>query len=124
MLRLYADENFELPVIEILRRKGYDILTAKDAGNAGLGIPDEAVLAFAIQENRAVITLNRGDFIKLHKYDSTHCGIVVCTSTKRRDDRENFANRIDLALGNRESLQGELIRINLPSQQLVLGQSN
>ena len=28
MLELYADENFELPVIKKLRAKGYDILTA------------------------------------------------------------------------------------------------
>jgi hypothetical protein len=34
MIRLYADENFELPVIRKLREKGYDILTALEAGNA------------------------------------------------------------------------------------------
>ncbi len=58
MVRLYADENFELPVIKKLREKGYDILTALEAGNANQGIPDEDVLAFATQEHRAVITLN------------------------------------------------------------------
>jgi uncharacterized protein YukJ len=34
MIRLYADENFELPVVEKLREKGYDILTAKEANRA------------------------------------------------------------------------------------------
>jgi Domain of unknown function (DUF5615) len=58
MVRLYADENFELPVIKKLREQGYDILTALEAGNANQGIPDEDVLTFAIQENRAVIILN------------------------------------------------------------------
>jgi hypothetical protein len=32
MVRLYADENFELPVIKKLREKEYDILTALEAG--------------------------------------------------------------------------------------------
>ena len=74
MVRLYADENFELPVIKKLREKGYDILTALEAGNANQGIPDKDVLAFAIQENRAVITLNYNDFKNLHKRDNNHHG--------------------------------------------------
>jgi predicted nuclease of predicted toxin-antitoxin system len=116
MFRLYADENFEFPVIEKLREKGYDILTAREAENADRGIPDEEVLAFAIQEHRAVITLNYDDFRNLHKRDSNHCGIVICTSTKKRDDRDKFAERIDLALRDKESLKNELIRVNLPSK--------
>ncbi len=114
MVRLYADENFELPVIIRLRVKGYDILTAMEAGNANQGIPDEDVLEFAIRENRAVITLNYNDFKNLHKYYPDHSGIVICTSTRRKDDRDSFADRIDLALRDQESLEGKLIRVNLP----------
>jgi Domain of unknown function (DUF5615) len=40
MIRLYADEQFSLPVVERLRSKGYDILTVKEAGNANQRIPD------------------------------------------------------------------------------------
>ena len=117
MVRLYADENFELPVIKKLREKGYDILTALEAGNANQGIPDEDVLAFAIQENRAVITLNYNDFKNLHKRDNNHRGIVICISTRRQEDRDNFADRIDIALSDQESLEGELIRVNRASKQ-------
>jgi predicted nuclease of predicted toxin-antitoxin system len=117
MIRLYADENFELPVVEKLREKGYDILTAQAAGQANQGIADEDVLAFAVAERRAVITLNYDDFKNLHKRDSTHSGIVICTSTRRREDRDSFAERIDLALRGKESLAGELIRVNLPSKR-------
>ncbi|PSB56735.1 DUF5615 family PIN-like protein [Chamaesiphon polymorphus] len=116
MVRLYADENFELPVVEKLREKGYDILTVQEAGNANQGIPDEEVLEFAIAENRAVITLNYNDFKNLHRRDCNHRGIVICTSTRRKDDRDNFAERIDLALRDKDSLAGELIRVNLPSK--------
>ncbi len=116
MVRLYADENFELPVIIRLREKGYDILTALEAGNANQVIPDEDVLKFAIEQHRAVITLNYNDFKNLHKRYPEHSGIIICTSTRKKDDRDSFADRIDLALRNTESLAGELIRINLPSK--------
>lgn len=43
--RLYADENFDEPVVEELRRLGYDVLTAQEAGQRKQ--PDPAVLAFA-----------------------------------------------------------------------------
>jgi predicted nuclease of predicted toxin-antitoxin system len=45
-------------------------LTVQEAGNDNLGIPDEDVLAFAIRDNRAVVTLNRQDFIRLHRANS------------------------------------------------------
>ncbi len=112
MVRFYADENFEAPVINKLREKGYDILTALEAGNANQGIPDEEVLAFAIQENRTVITLNYNDFKNLHKRDSNHHGIVICISTRRKEDRDDLVERIDLALRDKESLDCELIRVN------------
>jgi predicted nuclease of predicted toxin-antitoxin system len=65
MLQLYSDEQFPLPVVERLRNKGYDVLTVKDAGNANQGIPDDQVLIFATNHDRAVITQNRRDFIWL-----------------------------------------------------------
>jgi predicted lactoylglutathione lyase len=112
MVRLYADENFELPVIKKLREKGYDILTALEAGNANQGIPDEDVLAFAIREHRAVITLNYNNFKNLHKRDNNHHGIVICVSTRRKEDRDDLVDRIDFILKDKESLDNELIRVN------------
>ncbi len=112
MVRLYADENFELPVIKKLREKGYDILTALEAGNANQGIPDEDVLAFAVRENRAVITLNYNDFKNLHKRENNHHGIVICISTRRKEDRDDLVDRIDLILKDKEFLDNELIRVN------------
>lgn len=43
-MKFYANENFPMPVVERLRELGHDVLTARDAGNAGQGIPDEDVL--------------------------------------------------------------------------------
>ena len=45
MAKLYANENFPLPVVEELRRLGHDVLTIQEAGEAGQSVPDEQVLA-------------------------------------------------------------------------------
>ena len=50
-----------------LRALGHDVLTTQEAGNAGQTIPDHDVLDFATRDGRAVLTLNRRDFIRLHK---------------------------------------------------------
>jgi hypothetical protein len=68
----YADEQFPSPVVELLRKLEHDVLTAQEAGNAGQGILDQAVLVFAISQERAVLTINRDDFIRLHRLDPNH----------------------------------------------------
>jgi predicted nuclease of predicted toxin-antitoxin system len=112
MARLYMDEQFPKIVSELLRSMGHDVLTVQEAGNGNLGIPDEEVLSFAIADNRAVVTINRHDFIRLHRADSEHCGIIVCTND---NDRPRMATRIDAAITTQASLKGELIRVVRPS---------
>jgi predicted nuclease of predicted toxin-antitoxin system len=50
--------------------------TCQEAGNANLGIPDNEVLTFAIEQNRVVLTTNRLDFIRLHRHTGAHSGII------------------------------------------------
>jgi predicted nuclease of predicted toxin-antitoxin system len=111
MVRLYADEQFPYPVVERLRARGYDILTVQTAGKDNQRIPDEDVLSFAIERNRAVITINRKDFKKLHDRVQEHRGIIICT---KNDDWESFTDCINLALQAEDSIEGKLIRINRP----------
>ena len=58
MARFYVNENFPLPVVEALQKKGHDVLTSLEAGNANKRIPDEEVLKYAINSNRIMLTLN------------------------------------------------------------------
>ena len=95
MLKLYANENFPLETVQILRNLGYDVVTTHEMGNANLIIPDDAVLAFAISENRAILTINRKDFKRLHRINPTHSGIIICT---KNDDFDNFADCIHKVL--------------------------
>jgi len=57
MAKLYADEQFPLPVVELLRALGDDVMTVQQAGNAGGSDPE--VLAFAVSNERTVLTQNQ-----------------------------------------------------------------
>ena len=109
MARLYSNENFPLPVVERLRELGHDVLTLQEAGKADQALPDHEVLAFATHEGRAVLTLNRLHFIRLHRQQATHAGIIVCTFDP---DFSGQGERIHLAIGDGKSLAGQLVRVN------------
>jgi predicted nuclease of predicted toxin-antitoxin system len=111
MARLYANENFPLPVVEELRKSGHDVLTAYESGRAGLSIPDEEVLAFAVAAGRVLVTLNRKHFIHLHGATPDHAGIIVCTFDP---DFVALARRIHAALGAHPAIPGLLLRVNRP----------
>ena len=111
MARLLADENFPLPVVVELRHLGHDVLTIYEAGLANQQMPDEALLAFAASHNRAVLTLNRKHFVRLHNTGAHHAGIIVCTFDP------NFvrqASRIDDVLRSVADLEGQLLGVNRP----------
>ena len=111
MARLYSNENFPLPVVERLRALGHDVLTIQETGKADQALPDDEVLKFATKEIRAVLTLNRRHFIRLHQENPQHAGIVVCTLDA---DFTGQAERIHRAVGAQSSLAGQLIRVNRP----------
>jgi uncharacterized protein with PIN domain len=113
LARFYTDENFPLAVVELLRDLGHDVLTAREAGNANLQIPDEDVLAFAASNNRTVLTRNRRHFMRLHLQNSDHAGIVVCTEDP---NFERLAMRINDAISTIDILSAKLIRVNRPPQ--------
>lgn len=112
MARLYSNENFPLPVVEQLRALGHDVLTIQETGKADQALPDGAVLKYATNENRTVLTLNRRHFIRLHRESAAHAGIIVCTVDP---DFAGQAERIHQAINAQPSLSGQLLRVNRPS---------
>jgi hypothetical protein len=108
MALLYADENFDYPVVELLRRLGHDVLTAQEDGRRAT--PDPDILDRAHSLGRSVLTYNRRHFERLHKQGADHSGIV---SIKHDSDHPALAARIDAALAGQ--LPGRWrIRINKP----------
>ena len=113
MLKLHANENFPLETVQFLRNLGYDVLTTHEIGKSNLRIPDEDVLTFAISENRAILTINRKDFIRLHRLNPNHAGIIVCT---KNDNFTNFGECIHkLLIPYGENISNLLLRVYKPN---------
>lgn len=114
MALLYADENFDHPVVAQLRSMGHDVLTAQQAGQANQAIPDSLVLAFATAQGRAVLTFNRRHFVRLHQQThpaGSHAGIIVCT---KDSNVAALALRIHQAIAALPSLGNQLVRVRKP----------
>ena len=79
LISLYLDEDVDVTLAAILRSRDYDVLTTLEAHN--LHLKDPAQLAFAVSQERALVTHNREDFEELHKAylkeDHKHFGIVI-----------------------------------------------
>jgi predicted nuclease of predicted toxin-antitoxin system len=108
MADLYANENFPLAAVRFLREMGYDVLTSFEAGTANQQIPDAEVLAFATRSSRAVLTHNRLHFKKLHRSQTDHAGIVICTEDP---DFSALSQRIHRSISQNEPLHGKLARV-------------
>ena len=114
MAALYSNENYPLGIVEELRKLGHDVLTAREAGNAGRGVPDDEVLHFASNAGRAVITHNRLHFFRLH-HDTggRHAGIIACTYDP---DEARQALRVHDAIAEAGGeLAGKVLRIHRPN---------
>ena len=94
--------------IEELRRLGQDVLTAFEDGRANQSISDPKILARATELNRAIVTLNRLDFKRLHAHVPEHAGIIICTEDP---DRMGQARRIVEAITQAGDLRAKLIRV-------------
>jgi hypothetical protein len=113
MARLYADEDFPLPVVEELRRLGHDVRTVQEVGRAGQGIDDAEVLADATADQRAVFTHNHPDFRRVHRQGQPRQGIISCTQDPQ--DHAGLAQRVHAAIGQLSDLANQFIRIIRPN---------
>ena len=111
MARLYANENFPLPAVYELQKLGHDVLTSLEAGKANQSLRDDQVLEFATSERRALFTLNRKHFVRLHQIYPDNLGIIVCSFDS---DFVALANRVNSVIHHNEPLNGKLIRVDRP----------
>ena len=83
-MKLLLDEQLSATISEQLRTRGHDVVSAAEAGLAG--VADEQVLSAAVRDRRAVVTNNIKDFRPMHaaylKMDTKHCGIVFVPTDK------------------------------------------
>lgn len=98
LCELYLDEDVSVLVAALLKARGFDVLTARDAGM--LGRDDSNQLEGATSVERCIVTHNRVHFEQLHRqYVATgqeHHGIVVAA---RRTPQE-IARRLAMLLNS------------------------
>ena len=111
MAKLYSNENFPIPVVRELRNLGHDVVTIQERGRANEATSDPDVLALAVAEGRAILTLNRKDFYKLHEQHPNHAGIIIC---KVDLDVVRQAKLIHEAIQTAGELHGKVIRVVPP----------
>lgn len=108
MKLLLIDEDFPHQVGKILQEYGHDVISLNDLELAGIGLTDEDVLATATNLERAVLTHNRKDFLRLHKKSKEHAGIIVCT---RNPDLSRLGEKIHSSIDELDALHGLCIKI-------------
>jgi hypothetical protein len=78
-IELYNDEDVSVLIADLIRARGFSVLTTLEAGN--LGKSDAEQLEFAANQKRVLLTHNRVDFEELAKQyfeeDKTHYGIII-----------------------------------------------
>ncbi len=78
-IELYFDEDVSVLVAELLRGRGFVVLTTRDAGR--LGSKDAEQLAFATAKNLTLLSHNRADFEALaracEQSGQSHNGIIL-----------------------------------------------
>jgi len=79
-IRFHLDESVRNAVAEGLRKRGIEVTTP---GHAGLlGASDSEHLAFALRENRIIVTRDT-DFLRLDHAGHEHAGVVYCHQQAR-----------------------------------------
>lgn len=85
MIALYFDEDsMRSSLVEALRSRGVDVLTAGEAGM--LGLSDAEHLDYATSQGRVLYSFNRSDFYRLHTQylaeGRSHAGIILAVQQR------------------------------------------
>lgn len=86
-IRLYLDEDVNVLVADLLRARGFDAITVRDAGQ--LRATDAEQLIYAAGQQRTLVTHNRADFEALaQRYfesEQIHYGIILAVRRSPQD---------------------------------------
>lgn len=74
-MKFLIDEDLSPRLCEVLNELGYEATSVRDRGR--LGMFDTAVLAWAVEEDRVIITANADDFRELVGREELHPGLWI-----------------------------------------------
>lgn len=113
-LSLLPDEDTQAKqLIQLLREAKHDVRTVSEAGLTDQS--DSAVLAYARQERRIILTRNCSDFQALHTANPSHPGILCVYQYNNRLKDMSYADIVH-AIANLEAsgwnIQNEFVVLN------------
>jgi hypothetical protein len=120
---VYSDECVDRPVVEALRQRGFDVLTALEAGRGE--DPDDAQLAHATSLGRVLLSYNRTHFRRLHatclRAEHQHGGILLIPQAAPVSRRQVRAAMLLDWLGTLDEYRSRLFQWNDLQQRLLGG---
>jgi len=101
-MKYLADENMPGPAVHLMRESGWDVAWIRDESP---GLPDMAVLAKALKEDRVLITFDKdfGELARRHGVPAS-CGVVLFRLQTRNP--QEAAEQILKVLASREDWPG------------------
>ena len=79
-IKIYADEDVNIAIIEGLKRRGIQAYSCKEVGN--IGLTDEEQIEYA-NSKKLVILTHDTDFLRIvHERKLNHCGMVFVSQNK------------------------------------------
>ena len=98
-MKLYVDADITPKLARALRQRGYDVLSAHEAGNAAA--PDSEQMEFAVAQERALLTCNAADFTVIFEdywyADREHFGVIVSEQLELGEMIRRVATLLDAA---------------------------
>ena len=97
-IELYLDEDVDALVADLIRARGFNAVTTRDAGN--LHKDDDEQLAYAVENQLAYVTHNRADFearaLEYFAGGKPHYGIIIAV----RRPPQDIVRRLFVILNN------------------------
>jgi hypothetical protein len=98
-LKLFLDEDIHTGLSHALRQRGFDVVHAQDLKRKGKS--DSEQMAFAVQEERCLVTFNVRDFVTLHNQyaerNQEHGGIIVSRQIPIGETLRRLLKKVGLA---------------------------
>lgn len=95
---LYLDEDVNVLLADLIRARGFGVITTREAAKIGSG--DAEQLAFAANRGRTLLTHNRADFEALARSyledGKTHCGIIIAVRRHPKELAERILHLLNL----------------------------
>lgn len=107
MLKLFADECIHADLISAIKKRGFDIITVKDAGLNGAS--DDQIFKFALKNQRILLTFDR-EFGDVFRFNISHTGgiIIILIEQLNHEDLINIILNF-LSFINPGDIDGKLV---------------